>query len=342
MKYKLFGKRTGLFVSEFALGTGMFGTASGHGAEPDECRKIFNAFSDLGGNLIDTSDAYQLGQAEELTGEFIAGRRSHYIIATKYSRGQVGLPSPSNIGNHRKALKVAVEASLKRLKTDYIDIYLAHFDDRQTPAEEIIRGLDDLVQSGKILYTGLSNFSPWRTAAAATFATATGKAPLTAIQIEYNLLQRSAEQEYWPMANEMGLAVMCYSPMAGGILTGKYRNGEKGRMTKTPEPTEDKESDQQTSVLNALEKIAAEIEFTPGQIATAWVKSKGVFPIIGARTLAQFTESIAAVGIVLSDAELSILNEASRPPLLYPLTINTNQILTQDHKIELNSNSQLL
>jgi aryl-alcohol dehydrogenase-like predicted oxidoreductase len=342
MKYKLFGKHTGLFVSEFALGTGMFGTASGYGAEPDESRRIFNAFSDLGGNLIDTSDAYQLGQAEELTGEFITGRRNHYIVATKYSRGQAASLSPGNTGNHRKALKEAVEASLRRLKTDYIDIYLAHFDDKQTPVDEIIRGLDDLVQSGKILYTGLSNFSPWRTAAAATFATVSGKTPLTAVQIEYNLLQRSVEQEYWPMANEMGLAVMGYSPLAGGILTSKYRKGEQGRMTLISGTMKEEKNDKQATVLEALETIAAETAFTPGQIATSWVKSKGVFPIIGARTLEQFKESICAAAIDLSGENVTRLNEASQPTLLYPLNINTNQILTQDRGIELNFNNQLI
>jgi aryl-alcohol dehydrogenase-like predicted oxidoreductase len=342
MKYKLFGKRTGLFVSEFALGTGMFGTALGYGAEPDESHKIFNAFADAGGNLIDTSDAYQLGQAEELIGEFIAGQRSHYVVATKYSRGQATRLSPGNVGNHRKALKEAVEASLRRLKSDYIDIYLAHFDDRQTPVEEIVRGLDDLVQNGKILYTGLSNFSAWRTASAATFANITGKTPLTAIQIEYNLLQRSAEQEYWPMANEMGLAVMGYSPMAGGILTSKYRNGEQGRMTIMPGSKADAKNAKQELILDALETIARETGLTSGQVATAWVKSKGVFPIIGARTLKQFTESMTAMSVDLSDANITVLNEASQPDLLYPMNINSNQILTQNEKIELNFNSQLL
>jgi aryl-alcohol dehydrogenase-like predicted oxidoreductase len=342
MKYKLFGKRTGLFVSEFALGTGMFGTATGYGAEFDECRGIFNAFSDAGGNFIDTSDAYQLGQAEELIGEFITGRRSHYVVATKYSRGQAANPSPGNIGNHRKALKEAVEASLKRLKTDYIDIYLAHFDDRQTPVEEIVRGLEDLVQSGKILYTGLSNFSAWRSAAAATFAGTSGKTPLTTIQLEYNLLQRSVEQEYWPMANELGLAVMGYSPMAGGILTSKYRKGQHGRMTAMSAGKENAEDAKQALILDALEKLAAETEHTPGQVATAWVRSKGIFPIIGARTLKQFEENIKAVAIDLSEANVRALNEISQPALLYPMNFNANQILTQNQKIELNFNNQLL
>lgn len=342
MKYKIFGKRTGLFVSEFALGTGMFGTASGYGAEPDECRKIFKAFSDLGGNFIDTSDAYQRGQAEELTGEFINGQRSNYIVATKFSRGQSASLSTGNIGNHRKALREAVEASLRRLNTDYIDIYLAHFDDRQTPVDEIIRGLEDLVQSGKILYTGLSNFSAWRTAAAAAFANATGKTPLAAVQIEYNLLQRNVEQDYWPMANEMGLAVMAYSPMAGGILTSKYRKGEEGRMTKIPGAKTDLEIARQSSILDALDTIAIQTGHSTGQIATAWVKSKGVFPIIGARTLSQFEENIAALEINLSDSNITTLNEVSQPALIYPMNLNSDQILTQNKKIELNFNSQLL
>lgn len=341
MKYKLFGKRTGLFVSEFVLGTGMFGTASGYGAEPDECRKVFKAFSDLGGNFIDTSDAYQLGQAEELTGEFIAGRRGHYVVATKYSRGQSGSLSPGNVGNHRKALREAVEASLKRLKTDYIDLYLPHFDDRQTPIDEIVRGLEDLVQSGKILYTGLSNFSSWRAAAMASYANATGKTPLTAIQIEYNLLQRSVEQDYWPLANEAGLAIMAYSPMAGGILTSKYRKGEVGRMTKMPGAKTDAEIARQTLILDVLEAIAIETGHGSGQVATAWVKSKGVFPIIGARSLNQFEDNIAALAIDLSETHITALNEVSQPALIYPMNLNSHQILTQNNKIEIDFSSQL-
>ncbi|WP_207532658.1 aldo/keto reductase [Desertivirga arenae] len=337
MKYKLFGKNSGLFVSEFVLGTGMFGTTSGYGATMEECEKIFNAYSDQGGNFIDTSDAYQLGQAEEITGKLIVGRRSNYVIASKYSRGHA-LASTGNIGNHRKALREGIEASLKRLKTDYIDLYLVHFEDKYTPLEEIVRGMEDLVQSGKVLYWGLSNFSPWRTAAAATFAKSTHRPPLTAIQIEYNLLQRAVEQEYWPLANEMGLAIMAYSPMAGGMLTSKYRKGESGRLKQGSGEAIDYKT---SSVLDVLETISVQTGFSCGQLATAWVRTKGVFPIIGARTVEQFAENIRSGLINLSPEQLEALDEVSQVRRLYPHHIDGQKILTQNGKITLDYDTQL-
>jgi aryl-alcohol dehydrogenase-like predicted oxidoreductase len=317
MKYKLLGNQTGLFASEMALGTGNFGTARGYGAAKEEARKIFSAYADQGGNFIDTSDMYQLGEAETMIGDCITGARSNYIIASKYSRGNPAGPAPANIGNHRKAMREAVEGSLRRLKTDYIDLYFAHFDDQYTPAAEIARGLEDLVKSGKVLYTGLSNFSPWRTTAVAM------NTSLTAIQIEYNLLQRATEQEYFPMANELGLAIMGYSPMAGGLLTGKYRNGETGRITMMGSQGIGTEND----IVDVLNEIAKELEATPGQVAMAWAKAKGVFPIIGARTLEQFNEGIHAADLQLSAEQLAHLNAASQPPVLYPATLNIKDML---------------
>lgn len=317
MKYKLLGHQTGLFASEMVLGTGNFGTAKGYGAAKEKARKIFHAYADLGGNFIDTSDMYQLGEAESIIGEFLTGTRSNYIIASKYARGNPAGPAPANTGNHRKAMREAVEGSLRRLKTDYIDLYFAHFDDQYTPATEIARGLEDLVKSGKVLYTGLSNFSPWRTTAVAM------NTSLTAIQIEYNLLQRTTEQEYFPMANELGLAIMGYSPMAGGLLTGKYRNGETGRITMLGSKGIGTEND----ILDVLTGIAKELDATPGQVAIAWAKAKGVFPIIGARTLEQFNDCIHSAILHLNSAQLDRLNTASQPPVLYPATLNIQDML---------------
>lgn len=317
MNYKLLSSQTGLFASEMALGTGNFGTAKGYGAAKDEARKIFDAYTGQGGNFIDTSDMYQLGEAEAMIGEFMQGRRSDYIIATKYARGNPAGPAPANIGNHRKAMREAVEGSLRRLKTDYIDLYFAHFDDQFTPAAEIARGLEDLVKSGKVLYTGLSNFSPWRSTAVAM------NTKLTAIQIEYNLLQRATEQEYFPMAKELGVAIMGYSPMAGGLLTGKYRKGETGRITMMGGQNIGTEND----ILDVLHVIADELGATPGQVAIAWAKQKGVFPIIGARTLEQFTACIGAAALYLNEAQLERLNRASQPALLYPATLNIKEMM---------------
>jgi aryl-alcohol dehydrogenase-like predicted oxidoreductase len=317
MKYKLLGKQTGLFASEMALGTGNFGTAKGYGAAKDEARKIFHAYTEQGGNFIDTSDMYQLGEAETMIGDFITGNRSNYIIATKYARGNLAGPAPANTGNHRKAMRAAVEGSLRRLKTDYIDLYLAHFDDQFTPAAEIAGGLEDLVKSGKVLYTGLSNFSPWRSTAVAM------NTSLTALQIEYNLLQRATEQEYFPMANELGLAIMGYSPMAGGLLTGKYRKGETGRMTMMGSVGIGTENE----VLDVMNVIATELNATTGQVAIAWAKARGVFPIIGARTLEQLNACIGAAALELNAGQMARLNTATQPALVYPATLQVREMM---------------
>lgn len=313
MKYRLLGKQTGLFVSEMALGTANFGTANGYGADAVAAREIFDAYTDLGGNFIDTADFYQLGEAETLLGDLITGRRSNYVIATKYSRGNPQQLAAANIGNHRKAMREAVDASLRRLKTDYIDIYLAHFDDKHTPIAEMARGLEDLVSSGKVLYTGLSNFAPWRCAAIPG---------ITAVQVEYNLLQRDVEQDYFPMAEEMGMAVMGYSPLAGGLLTGKYRKGEQGRMTLLKSGAIGSEN----KVLDVLDSIGAETGATPGQIAMAWTRHMGIFPIIGARTIAQCKESLTP--IQLSAEHLQQLDTATRPVLRYPANIDIIGMMT--------------
>lgn len=262
MKYKLFGTNTGLYASEIILGAAMLGNRKGYGTTPEEARKILTAYADEGGNFIDTSDRYQLGESEELVGEFIEHQRSNFIICTKYTQSNEANPAISNSGNHRKAMRQAVESSLKRLRTDYIDIYMPHFDDGVTPLEEIVRGLEDLVSAGKVLYTGLANIPAWK---AASIATSTH---LTAIQIEYNLLQRTADSELMPMAKHFGLGTMLYSPLAGGLLTGKYRKGETGRINLST--TSDYQENERTkTIIDQLFVISAELEVTPGQVALA-------------------------------------------------------------------------
>lgn len=203
MKYKLFGSKTGLHASEIILGAANFGTRKGYGADPDESKKILTAYADAGGNFIDISDVYQFGEAEEIVGNYLKGQRNNFIVCSKYTRSSDPNPSISNFGNNRKSMRQAVEQSLKRLKTDYIDIYMPHYDDGVTPWEEIALGLQDLVSEGKIVYAGLTNFPAWK---ASAIASAT---KLTALQIEYNLLQRTADRELIPMAKEFGLGVRC-------------------------------------------------------------------------------------------------------------------------------------
>ena len=231
MQHRTFGRLTGLRVSEYALGAGNFGTRWGTGAEPAEAQRIFERFADAGGTVIDTAESYQLGESETLLGDFLAADRDHFVVATKYSNG-VAKPEMATTGNGRRNMIRAVEGSLKRLKTDRIDLYWVHFQDGVTPIEEILRGLDDLVSSGKILHAGLSNFPAWRVSRAQTIAELRGWSPIAGIQVEYSLVERTADRELLPMAEALGLGVTLWSPLGGGLLTGKYRLTDEGRLTR--------------------------------------------------------------------------------------------------------------
>ena len=208
-------------------------------------------------------------------------------------------------------MRQAIEASLKRLKTDYIDIYMPHFDDGLTPIEEIAHGLEDLVKAGKVLYTGLANFPAWKAAAIASAI------PLTALQIEYNLVQRTADRELMAMAGNFGLGTMLYSPLAGGLLTGKYRKGSAGRLTLSA-PDGYQEDAATKTMIDQLELIAVEVEATPGQVALAWVLTKNAFPIIGARTLAHLEDGLKTFEIRLSPDQVTRLNNISTVAMGYP------------------------
>ncbi len=311
MKNKLFGKHTGLPASEIILGAASLGERRGYGAIAEEIPKILAAYADAGGNFIDVADQYQFGEAEEIVGRFIEPQRHNFIICTKYTRSSERDPFPTNSGNHRKAMRQAIEGSLKRLKTDYIDIYMPHFDDGLTPIEEITRGLEDLVKAGKVLYTGLANFPAWKAAAIATTI------PLTALQIEYNLVQRTADRELMGMANHFGLGTMLYSPLAGGLLTGKYRKGSAGRLTlSSPDGYQENAATQ--AIIDQLERIAAEVEAAPGQVALAWVLTQNAFPIIGARTLAHLQDGLKALEIRLNPDQVAHLDNISTVTMGYP------------------------
>ncbi len=317
MHYRVFGDRTGLRVSEFALGTGMLGKAYGYGTDADEAQKILQAYSDAGGNLLDLSDAYQGGESERLIGEFVAESRNDFILISKYSRGARNNPSLGVLGNNRKVMSQAVEDSLKRLNTDRIDIYFAHLDDLVTPIEEIVRGFDDLARAGKIVYAGLSNFPAWRVATAVTIADLRGWVPMAAIEVEYSFLQRTTERELLPMADAMGLGVLGYSALAAGLLTANYRKGETGRATdfKAGVPHADGNHD---AILENLIAVAEEAGSDPGKVAIAWVNAKGVFPVLGARTAGQLKDNLAASSLRLSDDQIERLDKASAVPAGYP------------------------
>jgi aryl-alcohol dehydrogenase-like predicted oxidoreductase len=324
MRYQIFGERTGLKVSELALGTGMFGQTWGYGATPEDAKRIMEGFADAGGNFIDTADNYQHGVSETLIGDFLASNRDDFVIASKFTRGASDKPALARLGNSRKNMVQSVEASLKRLKTDRIDLYFAHMDDFVTPMEEIARGLDDLVRAGKIVYGGLSNFPAWRIATAASTAELRGWTPISAIQIEYNLLQRTPERELLPMAEGFGLGVMGWSPMAAGILTGKYQKGERGRATELKASVRHADNPNNDTVVTAVASVAEEVGAKPGQVAVAWVKAKGVLPVIGTRTWEQLEDHLGALKVELNDEQMHRLDAVTTITLGYPHDLNSS------------------
>lgn len=322
MRYKIFGKHTGLRVSELVLGTGNFGTGWGHGAEANDAHGILDAYADAGGNFIDTADIYQGGQSEEILGDALAGRRNDFVLATKYTMAGGSKPGILINGNNRKAMVASVEASLKRLKTDRIDLYWVHMPDDVTPMEEIIRGFDDLARAGKILYAGLSNFPAWRVSRAVTIAELRGSLPIAGIQVEHSLVERTTEQELLPAAQALGLGVVAWSPLGGGLLTGKYRQGETGRREGAGgNAFRSENSVQRTAILDTLISVAKDAGVTPGEIAIAWVTVKGALPIIGPRTIAQLENNIAAVNVKLSPEQVARLDEVSATPSVFPYTV---------------------
>ncbi|TDW19857.1 aryl-alcohol dehydrogenase-like predicted oxidoreductase [Rhizobium azibense] len=311
MKYTPFGK-TGLRVSQIALGTGNFGTGWGHGADPDTSKAVFEAYAEAGGNFIDTADIYQFGQSEELLGSLLQGRRENFVLATKFTNGAVPNAGRLVTGNSRKALVASVEGSLKRLKTDRIDIYWAHHPDGVTPAEEIVRGFEDLARAGKILYAGLSNFPAWRLSRAVTLAELTHVVPIAAAQFEHSLVHREPEVDLFPASEALGLGVVTWSPLGGGMLTGKYRQGEKGRAEGLGGNVFQAEnSAQRTKVLDTVIAIADELGVSADQVAIAWAGSHGAVPMIGPRSLTQLSSNLGAITVAFSAEQLERLDKVS-------------------------------
>lgn len=311
METTTFGS-TGLRVSQVALGTGNFGTGWGYGADPDTAQAVLDAYAEAGGNFIDSADAYQFGQSETLLGTLLSGRRDEFVLATKFSLGAAPQAGRLVTGNSRKAMVASAEASLKRLGTDRIDLYWAHWPDGVTPVDEIVRGFDDLARSGKILYAGLSNFPAWRLARAVTLAELTRSVPIAAAQFEHSLVHRAPESDLIPAAQALGLAAVTWSPLGGGMLTGKYRQGERGRAEGFGGKVFQAEnSAQRTQILDTVLTIASESGATPGQVAIAWAGSHGTIPILGPRTPAQLKDNLGALSIELSADQLARLDAVS-------------------------------
>ncbi|KXF51330.1 oxidoreductase [Rhodococcus sp. SC4] len=328
MRYTTFGRRTGLRVSQYALGTGNFGTGWGAGAEKDEAKKIFDRFLEAGGNFIDSADTYQAGQSEELLGEFIQADRDDLVLATKFTVGARPDRKLSRTGNSRKNLRTSVEESLQRLNTEYIDVLWVHYPDALTPVDELLRGLDDLVTQGKILYAAFSNFPAWRVSRAAALADLSGWAPVTGIQVEYSLVERTADRELLPMAEALGLGVTLWSPLGGGLLTGKYRQSRQGRLTDLKTLVHTESTDQKAAAVDAVLAIANEVGRPPAQVATAWVSERSrrlatsSVPIIGPRSLAQLDDYLGALELELSADQYDHLTQVSAVPLGIPHEAN--------------------
>ena len=325
MRYLTFGTRTGLRVSELALGTGNFGTGWGSGAEFDDAKTMFTTYVEAGGIFLDTADAYQFGQSELFLADLIGSDRDHFVLASKFTLGSVAKPGVSRTGNSRKVMTRALEDSLRRLRTDYLDLYWLHWPDFITPVEEIVETIALLVNSGKILHAGLSNFPAWQTAYAAGLVSERGQsANLVGVQGEYSLVERSAEREILPMAEGLGLGATLYSPLGGGLLTGKYRGSDEGRLTTLGVVIQREDTDQKTAVVDAVLAVADEIGCTPGQVALAWELERGrrsstaVVPIIGPRTPAQLDEYLGALDVTLEESHYRRLTDVSAPVLGAP------------------------
>lgn len=332
MRYTTFGRRTGLRISQYALGTGNFGTGWGAGTERGEAKSIFDRFVEAGGNFIDTADTYQAGQSEQLVGEFIHADRDDLVLATKFTVGANPDRKLSRTGNARKNMRVSVEESLTRLDTEYIDVLWVHYPDALTPIDEILRGLDDLVTQGKILYAAFSNFPAWRVSRASLLADVSGWAPVAGIQVEYSLVERTAERELLPMAEALGLGVTLWSPLGGGLLTGKYRQSRDGRLSDWNNLVHTESSEQKTAIMDAVIEIAEHVGRTPAQVATAWVSERarrlatpGV-PIIGPRHVAHLDDYLAALALTLTDEQYDRLDEISTIDLGIPHKANTKAL----------------
>jgi aryl-alcohol dehydrogenase-like predicted oxidoreductase len=318
MRYRLLGT-TGVRISEVALGTMTFGEDWGWGAPPEVSARILDLFADAGGNVIDTADVYTNGSSETILGELLKGRRDRFVLATKFTN-QTDPVDPNSAGNHRKKIVASIEASLRRLQTDHIDLYWVHSRDLLTPIEELMRALDDQVRLGKILYPAVSDWAAWEIAQANTSARLHDWSPFQAVQLRYNLLDRSPDRELLPMADAFELPVFAWGPLGEGRLTGKYLLGQTGRLTDVGSPHSRVGSD---DIVREVVSIAGEIGCSPAQVALSWVREQPgpVIPLIAARTEEQFRDNLGAIDVDLSPQHLDRLDALSRPTLGFPADI---------------------
>jgi len=323
MRYKLFGK-SGLRVSELALGTMTFGEGWGWGASKEECRLMFDAYAEAGGNFIDTANRYTDGTAETFVGDFIAADRDHFVVATKYTLWD-RRTDPNFSGNHRKNMMRSLEASLRRLQTDHVDLLWVHAWDFTTPVDEVMRGLDDLVAAGKVHYVGISDTPAWIVAQANTLADLRGWSRFVGLQIRYSVADRGAERDLLPMARAFDLAVTPWSVLGAGVLTGKYgKAGDgdaKGRASRWGI------GERELAIGDAVAEVAQEIGCSPSQVAINWVRQQRgvIIPILGATKAGQLRNNLAALDFTLEPETLRRLDEVSAIDLGFPHEFLTSE-----------------
>jgi aryl-alcohol dehydrogenase-like predicted oxidoreductase len=315
-----------LRVSELALGTMTFGETWGWGASKEESRSIFDAFAEAGGNFVDTANNYTDGTSEEYVGDFVALDREHFVIATKYTLS-TRRDDPNAGGNHRKNMVQALEASLRRLRTDYVDLLWLHMWDGLTPVEEIMRAFDDLVRAGKVLYVGFSDTPAWVVSRAHAIASVRGWTPPVAVQLPLSLADRGAQRDLLPMARQLDLAVCAWGVLEGGTLTGKYfsEDGAPRRYSGDPGETEQ-------ALAREVMAVAEEAGCTPAQVALNWVRQRPglVIPIIGARTKEQARDNLGSLERELTPEQLDRLTQAAPISLGFP-----HSFLASDHVTQL-------
>ena len=351
MKYQLLGK-SGLRVSEICLGAMTFGEEWGWGSSKEESHKIFNAYVDAGGNFIDTANKYTEGTSEKYIGEFIADDRDRFVLATKYT-SNTKRGDPNAGGNQRKNMMQSLEASLKRLNTDYIDLYWVHAWDPLTPIEETMRSLDDMVRAGKVLYIGISDAPAWIVSQANTLANLRGWTEFTGLQIEYSLIERTPERELLPMANALDIGVTAWSPLGGGVLTGKYNKNDKEQQNTSSSSisiTQEGNSrlevqselanrflnDRNILIAKEVSMIAKEVGCSASQVALNWIRQQNIIeshgknniiPIIGSRKESQIKDNLACLEFELTEEQMKMLNEVSKIELGFPNDFLNSEML---------------
>ncbi|MBD0402846.1 aldo/keto reductase [Flammeovirga sp. EKP202] len=324
MRYKLFGK-SGLKVSELCLGAMTFGEEWGTGADFSTSGKIFDAFSEAGGNFIDTANFYTNGTSEKFLAEFVGTERDRYVLASKYTLIE-DASHPNGTGNSRRNMMRTVEASLKRMNTDYMDILWVHMWDFTTRVDEVLRAMNDLIAQGKVCYIGISDTPAWVVAKANMMAKLRGWEEFVGLQVEYSLITRDIERELLPMADHFGMSLTTWAPLGAGLLSGKYNNGmiEEGRLSEKSV----KFNPRNIAIAKKVAEIAEKLEKSPAQVALNWLRAqhKNIIPIIGSRKPHQIEDNLKCLEWELPKEDLQTLSDISKINLGFP-----TQFLKEDN-----------